>query len=112
MQASRKLFLKLSKYLSALLSGIMILCFMAVTGLSPSMTRAGLVSSMSLLAWYYGRGFHPFVLLPVAAAITVLLQPSYVWGDLGWQLSFAAFIGVMVLGPLLQAYFLVIKSQV
>ena len=104
-QASRKLFLKVSKYLSALLSGVMIVCFMAVTGLSPSMTRAGLVSSMSLLAWYYGHGFHPFVLLPVAAEITVLLQPSYVWGDLGWQLSFAAFIGVMVLGPLLQTYF-------
>ncbi len=104
-QASRKLFLRVSKYLSATISGVMIISFMAVTGLSPSMTRAGLVSGMSLLAWYYGHRFHPFVLLPIAAAITVILQPSYVWGDLGWQLSFAAFIGVMILSPLLQAYF-------
>lgn len=102
---ARKLFLKVSKYLSAVASGVMIASFMTITGLSPSMTRAGLVSSLSLLAWYYGHAFHPFVLLPFAAAITVALQPSYVWGDLGWQLSFAAFAGVMIVAPLLQKYF-------
>lgn len=102
---ARKLLLKLSKYLSVVSSGLMVMAFMMVTGLSPSMTRAGLVSSMSLLSWYYGHAFHPFVLLPLAAAITVALQPSYVWGDLGWQLSFAAFAGVMIVAPLLQTYF-------
>jgi competence protein ComEC len=76
-----------------------------MTGLSPSMTRAGLVSGLSLLAWYYGRGFHPFVLLPFAAAITVATQPSYVWGDLGWQLSFSAFAAVMIVTPLFQRFF-------
>lgn len=101
---ARKLFLRISKYLSALSAGGMILAFMMITGLSPSMTRAGLVSGMSLLSWYYGHAFHPFVLLPVAAAMTVALQPSYVWGDLGWQLSFSAFAGVMIVAPLLQAY--------
>ena len=104
-QMARKLFLKVSKYLSAVFSGVMITAFMAITGLSPSMTRAGLVSSLSLMAWYYGHSFHPFVLLPFAAAITVAIQPSYIWGDLGWQLSFSAFAGVMFVAPLLQAYF-------
>jgi competence protein ComEC len=102
---ARKLLLKVSKYLSALSSGAMILAFVAITGLSPSMTRAGLVSGMSLLSWYYGHAFHPLVLLPVAAAITVIIQPSYVWGDMGWQLSFSAFFGVMIVAPLLQTYF-------
>ena len=102
---ARRLFIKFSKYLSALSSGVMITLFMAVTGLSPSMTRAGLVSGLSLLAWYYGHRFHPLILLPFAAGITVALQPSYVWGDLGWQLSFAAFAGVMIVAPLLQRYF-------
>jgi competence protein ComEC len=102
---ARRLFVRFSKYLSALSSGVMITMFMAVTGLSPSMTRAGLVSGLSLLAWYYGYRFHPLILLPFAAAITVALQPSYVWGDLGWQLSFAAFAGVMIVAPLLQRYF-------
>lgn len=102
---ARKLFLKVSKYVSAVSAGGMIALFVLITGLSPSMTRAGLVSSMSLLAWYYGRVFHPFILLPVAGAITVALQPSYVWGDMGWQLSFSAFVGVMIVAPLLQTYF-------
>lgn len=102
---ARKLFLKVSKFLSAASAGTMILLSIGITGLSPSMTRAGLVSGMSLLAWYYGRAFHPFVLLSIAAAATVLFQPSFVWGDLGWQLSFAAFVGVMFVAPLLQRYF-------
>lgn len=102
---ARRAFVKISKFLAVFSSGIMITGFIAMTGLSPSMTRAGLVSSLSLLTWYYGRQFHPFVLLPFAAAITVLFQPSYAWGDLGWQLSFAAFAAVMIVGPLFQSYF-------
>ena len=102
---ARRAFVKVSKFLAIFASGMMIASFIAMTGLSPSMTRAGLVSSLSLLTWYYGRQFHPFVLLPLAAAITVLWRPSYAWGDLGWQLSFAAFAAVMIVGPLFQSYF-------
>jgi competence protein ComEC len=102
---ARRLFVKVSKYLAALSAGSMIVAFVAVTGLSPSMSRAGLVAGLSLAAWYYGRKFHPLVLLPFAASITLLINPSYGWNDLGWQLSFAAFAGVMVLAPLMQAYF-------
>lgn len=101
---ARRLFAKYSKYWSMLASGMMIAGFVAVTGLSPSMTRAGFVASLSLLTWAYGRSIHPLVLLALAAAVTVAWQPSYVWGDLGWQLSFTAFFGVMVLAPLLQRY--------
>ncbi len=102
---SRRLFVRISKYLSMLSSVGMILAFMAVTGLSPSMSRAGLVAGLSLAAWYYGRTVHPFVLLPFSAAITLLINPQFGWGDLGWQLSFASFAGVIILAPLLQRYF-------
>jgi competence protein ComEC len=86
-------------------STAMILAFMAVTGMSPSMSRAGLVAGLSLAAWYYGRKIHPLVLLPLAAAVTLLVNPQFGWNDLGWQLSFAAFAGVIILAPLLQRYF-------
>lgn len=102
---ARRLFEKTSKYLSALFSSLMIISFIAITGISPSMSRAGLVSGLSLLAWYYGRRFHPIVLLTVAMAVTVFINPSYAWGDLGWQLSFAAFAGVLILAPLISRYF-------
>lgn len=102
---ARRLFVRISKYLAALSATTMILGFMAITGASPSMSRAGLVSGLSLAAWYYGRKFHPLVILPLAAAVTVLIDPTYAWNDLGWQLSFAAFAGVMILAPLMQRYF-------
>lgn len=102
---ARRIFVKISKYLATLSASVMIVGFMAVTGASPSMSRAGLVAGLSLAAWYYGRRFHPLILLPFAAAVTVIIDPSYAWNDLGWQLSFAAFAGVMILAPLLQRYF-------
>ena len=102
---ARRLFIRVSKYLATVSASTMILAFIAVTGLSPSMSRAGLVAGLSLAAWYYGRKFHPLVLLSFAAAVTVLIDPTYAWNDLGWQLSFTAFAGVMILAPLLQRYF-------
>lgn len=102
---ARRLLLSTSKYLATLASGSMILGFIAVAGMSPSMSRAGLVTGLSLAAWYYGRTIHPFVLLPFTAACTALCNPSYVWGDLGWYLSFLSFIGVIVLAPLIQTLF-------
>ena len=102
---ARRLFESVSKYLSALSAGLMIVCFIAVTGISPSMSRAGLVAGLSLLAWYYGRRFHPIVLISIAMAATAMINPGYIWGDLGWQLSFAAFAGVMILAPLLSRFY-------
>ncbi len=102
---SRKLFSRISKYFVAFFGSLLIGGFILVTGFSPSMSRAGLVAGLSLLAWYYGRKISPFVLLPLAAAVTLLVNPSYGWGDVGWYLSFAAFGGVMIAAPLLQHYF-------
>jgi len=102
---ARRLFEKISKYMALLASAAMIVGFIGITGLSPSMSRAGLVAGLGIVAWYYGRRFHPLVLLPLAMAVTILIQPSYAWGDLGWQLSFAAFAGVMITAPLIQSYF-------
>jgi competence protein ComEC len=54
---------------------------------------------MSIAAWYYGRAFKPLTLILLAAAITVVANPLYVWGDIGWYLSFLAFYGVLILSP-------------
>jgi competence protein ComEC len=102
---ARRLLARVSKYLALLSAGGMITGFMAITGLSPSMSRAGLVAGLSLAAWYYGRKIHPLVLLPFAAAITAVINPEYIWGDVGWYLSFTSFIGVIVLAPLVNRCF-------
>jgi competence protein ComEC len=102
---TRRALAKISKYLATSAALIMMSGFILVTGFSPSMSRAGIVTGLSLLAWYFGRKIHPFVLLPLAAAITVLIDPVFIWGDIGWYLSFAAFAGVIILAPLLTHYF-------
>ncbi len=101
---ARQLLAGVSKYLATLAGAGMIFGFMMISGLSPSMARAGLVTSLSLGAWYYGRRTHPFVLLPFAAAVTALINPAYVWGDIGWYLSFTSFAGVIIIAPLVQHY--------
>lgn len=101
---TRRLFTRVSKYTATIAGACMTAGFVLIAGMSPSMTRAGLVTGLSLAAWYYGRRIHPFVLLPLAAAITVIANPSYLWGDIGWYLSFGAFAGVLILAPLIQNY--------
>jgi len=102
---SKRLFEKVSRYLATLASGALIIGFIAITGLTPSMTRAGLVAALGIAAWYVGRKFHPVTLLLFAAAVTVMIEPSNVWGNVGWMLSFAAFAGVMLVAPIFTAYF-------
>lgn len=98
-RAGRRLFARVSKYL-AMISGVgLVAGFVLMTGTSATMTRAGIVALLGLWAWYYGRTFHPVTLLATVAGITLMIDPSFGWGDLGWSLSFAAFAGVMIVAP-------------
>ena len=94
-----------SKYQKLLLSLALIAAFVLVTGFSASIVRAAIVSGLSLWAWYYGRQVKPLVLISFAAAVTAYWNPFYLWGDLGWYLSFLAFFGVLVIAPLIAARF-------
>lgn len=101
-RAARRLLANRSKYQATLVAVVLIVGFVGITGLSPSMSRAALVTSLSLAAWYYGRVIHPVLLLLFSAAVTAMVNPLFLWGDIGWYLSFLAFGGVMLLAPLLQ----------
>jgi competence protein ComEC len=94
-----------SKYQKLVTSLALITGFVLITGFSASIVRAALVSILSLWAWYYGRRIKPVVLISFAAAVTGLWNPFYVWGDLGWYLSFLAFFGVLVIAPLIAGRF-------
>jgi competence protein ComEC len=94
-----RLFGNRSKYQTMLFSISLIAVFLLLTGSSASIVRASIVSGLSLLAWYYGRAFKPMTLILLTAALTGLANPFYVWGDMGWYLSFLAFYGVLVLAP-------------
>lgn len=100
-RASKRFLGKRSKYQTLVGSFLLIGTFLLITGLSASIVRAAIVSGLSLLAWYYGRAIKPMLLILVSASITAGWQPTYIWSDIGWHLSFLAFFGVLVLAPLL-----------
>lgn len=67
------------------------------------MTRAALVSMLGLLLGFVGRRLPPFRLLSLVAALTLLIEPMNLQ-NLGWQLSFASFFGIMVISPRLTRF--------
>lgn len=102
---TRRLFARFSKYMACSAAVTMVGLFVMMTGASPSMTRAALVTGLSLLAWYVGRTVQPLVLLGLVGAVTSFMNPFYIWGDVGWYLSMLSFAGIMILSPLLKHYF-------
>lgn len=102
LNASQRLFGKLSKRLSTATALILMSVFLLLTGFSASIVRAAVVSLLSIWATYYGRNFQPLNLILIAAAITAGAKPVYVWSDVSWYLSFLAFFGVLVLAPLIK----------
>ena len=89
-----------SKYQRLIASLLLIGLFVLITGFAASIVRAAIISILSLWAWYYGREIRPILIITFAGALTGLVNPFYVWGDLGWYLSFLAFFGVLMIAPM------------
>ena len=89
-----------SKYQRLLASLLLIGVFILMTGFAASIVRAAIVSVLSLWAWYFGRKIRAILILVFTAAITALVNPFYILGDLGWYLSFLAFYGVLIIAPM------------
>ena len=103
--AARKPLRNISKFMAHIAPVWLILVFMLLTGFSASIVRAAIVSGLSLLASYYGRTYKPMVLIMLSGVITLVYNPAYLWSDVGWQLSFLAFYGILVIGPLMEQQF-------
>lgn len=101
---ARRIFGKISRFSALFFASTLTFGFMLIIGDSPSMFRAGTVTALSLIAWYFGRKINPIFLIFFTATISLALKPEYINQDLGWALSFASFGGILVLAPLLQAY--------
>ncbi len=83
-----------------------ILCFLIIypilTGLSASAIRASIMGSLSTLALYNGRlNSSPRSLL-ISASLMLAFNPLLLRHDIGFQLSFAAVLGIMTLYPILE----------
>ena len=100
---ARKIFGKISRFATFGSALIFLLFYIGVTGFSPSMIRAGIITFLSLWAWYFGRKFHPCRLILYTMAISLIMDSSFIT-NLAWQLSFASYAGIIFLTPLITKF--------
>jgi competence protein ComEC len=77
-----------------------IILYVLISGGGASVVRAGIMGSLTLIAYYFGRPTEARRLLWVSAALMLLYSPLYIV-DVGFQLSFAATAGLLYLEPLM-----------
>ena len=106
---AKKYLQRLSRFAILIGSFLLIICFLSIAGFTPSLLRAGLASGLSLLAWYYGRRFHPVRSLLYVAALSFLISPLRFF-NVAWQLSFSSYAGIILIYPPLAKYFYAEKS--
>ena len=75
----------------------LIAVYVPVAGAGPSIQRAGVMGALGLLATLGGRRTSRLYALAVAALVTLTIDPG-IATDIGWQLSFAAVLGILILG--------------
>ena len=77
---------------------VLVALYVPLTGGGPSIQRAGVMGGAGLVAALAGRPASRWYALGLAAAVTLVLNPHAV-GEPGWQLSFAAVVGLLALVP-------------
>jgi competence protein ComEC len=74
----------------------LIAVYVPLAGSAPSIQRAGVMGAVGLFATLAGRRASRLYALGVALIVTLAIDPA-VAGDVGWQLSFAAVLGILLL---------------
>lgn len=67
--------------------------FAGISGFSPSVNRAAVMFSFLLIARLSGKRYDSIRILLISAFILLLYNPNYIF-DIGFQLSYAAMIGI------------------
>ncbi len=81
----------------------LIAVYVPVAGAGPSIQRAGVMGAIGVLATLGGRRASRLYALALAALVTLAVDPG-IAADIGWQLSFAAVLGILLVGaPLRRA---------
>jgi competence protein ComEC len=77
--------------------------YVPLAGAGPSILRAGIMGGLSILATLAGRRTSRLYALAIAAGVLLAVEPG-IAADIGWQLSFAAVLGILLLAaPLRKA---------
>src|SRR5215207_11500492 len=81
-----------------LAAAVIVVLYVPLAGGGPSIQRAGVMGVAGLVAALAGRPASRWYALGLAAVATLALNPR-ASGEVGWQLSFAAVVGLLALTP-------------
>ena len=81
------------------LSMLIIPAFVIMTGAEPSVVRAGIMGMILLLAEHQGRAYSFRNAIALTAFAMLLFDPRALTDDVGFQLSFAALLGLVYIQP-------------
>ena len=97
----RLVFSRKSARMSFFIPLVAIAGFVIMTGSQSSVVRAGIMGAMILVAYRIGRQSSATMAIVITAAIMIFINPLILRFDVGFQLSFAAFMGIIYLGPMI-----------
>jgi len=88
-----------------LIVGILaIIAFALLVGLSATVVRASIMASLLLIAQTFGRSYIVLRGLVLAGAVMLLFNPLLLVYDVGFQLSFMATLGLILVAPYLETW--------
>lgn len=82
-----------------------IILFVLMTGAEASVVRAAIMGGIIMFAKQIGRAHSARNAIAAAALLMILFNPKILRFDLGFQLSFAALIGIIYLAPAIGKFF-------
>lgn len=84
---------------------VMVVCFALIVGLSATVVRASIMAALVLFAQGLNRTYNITRALLFAGALMVLFNPFLLLYDIGFQLSFVATLGLILIAPKFEAIF-------
>lgn len=97
-------------FTKALLTIISLLFFMLLTGASPSVTRATIMSIVIIIAFLTNRSTNLINSISLAALLILLINPDEIFNP-GFQLSFSAVLSIAIIYPIFQKYIYRLKTK-
>ncbi|MEM6256608.1 MAG: ComEC/Rec2 family competence protein [Cyanobacteria bacterium P01_D01_bin.156] len=79
---------------------VALLVYVGLTGLQPSVMRAALMGAGAMMGLALERKVKPLTCLGLAVFLLLLWNPRWIW-DIGFQLSIAATLGLMIMATAL-----------
>lgn len=93
------LFLGFKRQLALKTVFIFLFFYPLITGLSASAVRSAIMGGLLFIASYYGRLAAIIKALALSAALMLAVNPHLLRDDIGFQLSFAAVLGIIYIYP-------------